>query len=110
MFSTGLLFFALLGAALSLAADAGVAFASQRWISGASAAELIPLFVLAIACIAITARDPQIPRMIADAYSKNVHSAPMSSMGPVLPEDIRLARAVTATVRGTEKILLPGVV
>lgn len=109
--STALLFFALLGAALSLGADVLMAaVAPLRRVSMAVAAELIPPAALAVACVAITAHDPAMRRATQDAYSRNVENAPLTSMGPILPEDLRLARAAAKTMGADEKILLPGVV
>jgi hypothetical protein len=108
-FSTALLSFALLGAALALAAEIVRAVAARRRFPSDAAAELAAAAALAVACGVLVAGRPELPHEVLEAYSRHVHGAPVRIGAPILPEDVRLARRATLLVRPGESVLLPGV-
>jgi hypothetical protein len=106
-FSTALLDFALIAASVCLFADLAAMWrpSLSPWTTDAIAG------ALALASCAVpVALQPSLLREVTTAYSRHVRLAPLTALGPILPEDVRVARAAARLVAPGEKMLLPGVV
>ena len=100
------LFFTLLAAAVELcSALVETARPVPAPIAGLAGAAL-----LALVCLFQFIRHPDLRGSLREAYVADVENAPESSMGLVLPEDVRLAKAAGALVAPGERVLLPGLV
>ncbi|MFL5312690.1 MAG: hypothetical protein ACJ79H_19820 [Myxococcales bacterium] len=109
VFSTAVLFYALLCASAALAGEAIQELASSRGARAASWGDLAAAAALLCVVGVAGAIRPEQARQVAIAYVHDVRGAPRTALGPIEAEDVRLARAAGAVVASGEKILLPGV-
>jgi hypothetical protein len=106
---SGALFFILFAATLVLVATFVQAMTRDH-VRSSLLAEVSAAAVLVAGFSTAATWHPGITSETAAAYLRNVKNAPLTSVGAIFEEDIRLARAAASLVPSSEKVLLPGVV
>jgi hypothetical protein len=110
MFSTALLFFALLASALALAAELVKLGAARGGPLRRAHPDLLAAGALVVVFAIQWVLDRELVAQVSRAYAHNVRGAPLTALGSIQGDDVRLVRKAAHLVPPGEKLLLPGLV